>query len=155
MNSEADRIAKWYLYQCLDDSSIVTDPDLGGHHWSLFLQDKKVVKNIDSAVADYIHGRRLRSHLSSWYGWTKEVCNEIDWESMAKISKTDTAGDTLWKMKMASGFVPVGKRMLLCKQWTNDKCPRCLSYTEDIPHMLSCNEAGAALTRQRRIKSFR
>lgn len=45
--------------------------------------------------------------------------------------------------------------MLLCKQWTNDKCPRCQSHVEDIPHMLSCLEAGAALTRQRRIQSFR
>lgn len=80
------------------------------------MQGNKIVKNIDTSIVDHNHGSELKDHISLKNAWSREDLNFVDWQTLELVSRCDCAGDTLWKMKMASGFVPVGLRMLLCKQ---------------------------------------
>ena len=155
MNSEVDLMAKQFLSHCIQNPDISIKETLGGIHWSLIINGHVVVKNIDTAIQEQIHGSQLRAHLCTKYEWSQEMCDRIDWPSIARASSSDTTSDSLWKMKMASGFVPTGNRMLLYKKWKNDLCPRCRSCQETISHMLSCNEAGATIARMKRIREFK
>ena len=155
MNSDADMVAKRYLSQCIEDPTITIEEDVGGLHWSLSILGHKIVKNIDEAINAHIHGRRLRKHLSSKYKWDEVLVNRIDWDSIQRTSGGDTTSESLWKMKMASGFVPTGDRMMMYKKWDSNLCPRCRSCPETIQHMLSCNESGASIARMARIRDFK
>ena len=108
LNDETDGVAKQHLTACISEPQHSVPQDFGGRHWSVFLGNKKLVKEIDAPIASYIHGRKLENHISMRHGWCKSACNDIDWKSIARVSKSDSASDTLWKMKMSSGFVPVG-----------------------------------------------
>ena len=116
MNSDADIVAKRYLSQCIHDPTIIIAEDVGGHHWSVSLHGHKVVKNIDAAINEHIHGRRLQLHLRNKYRWSERIMQRIDWDSIRRVSSGDTTAESLWKMKMASGFVPTGVRMMLYKK---------------------------------------
>ena len=154
LNSDADCLAKEFLSRCISDSTIHSPLLLGGKHWSLILQGQKIVKNINASIVNHIHGSELRAHICLKNNWEREELDYIDWQSIERVSRYDSASDNLWKMKMASGFVPVGTRMLLCKQWKNAKCPRCQRCDEDVQHLLSCQELGALLTRKLCIRNI-
>lgn len=89
------------------------------------------------------------------HGWTIRDLDLVDWESLRLVSKSDTAADNLWKMKMASRFVPVGKRVLLYGKWDNSLCPCCSKCEETVEHLLCCQELGSQLLRRQKIREFR
>ena len=152
INARADQLAKLYLSQCIDDPSIQVSQFLGGKHWSLVLDGKKVTKCIDDNISMHIHGRALKKHLAIRNRWDESAVNSVDWDTMSRVSKHNTHSETIWRMKMASGFVPVGTRMTLVKKWESDICPRCKLCPETIEHMLVCSFHGAATSRCKNIQ---
>ena len=116
--------------------------------------DKKVVKHIDEAITGHVHGSKLKTRIARKHGWTIRDLDLVDWESLRLVTKSDTAADNLWKMKMASRFVPVGKRMLLYRKWDNSLCPCCSKCEETVEHLLCCQELGSQLLRRQKFESF-
>ena len=151
MNSEADALAKRYLRFCIDNPEINISQHLGGSHWSVWCGDRKIVKDIDAEMTRYIHGSKLKAHITQRKGWSKETLECVDWDTMSSVCKSDTCSDTIWKMKIASGFVPVATRMVLNKQWDSNVCPRCGSSIENMEHLLACPMPEAAKLRKKQM----
>lgn len=133
MNSEADAIAKRYLRKCIENPEIHISQNLGENHWSVWCGNHKIVKDIDAEVTRYIHGTKLKAHI-----WTTEMIECVDWDTMSLVCKSDNCNDTIWKMKIASGFLPVATRMVINKEWDTDVRPRCSSGAENIEPLLAC-----------------
>ena len=154
MNAEADGLAKRYLSFCIMNPEVNISQDLGGCHWSVWCGNKKLVKDIDGRITRHIHGTKLRLHVAAKKGWRLEDLDIVDWDALECVSKSDTSGDTLWKMKVASGFVPVATRMVMTKQWDSNVCPRCQCDVENVEHLLVCNHNGAKTIRDSHIQSM-
>ena len=154
MNSEADALAKRHLRFCIDNPEINISQHLGGSHWSVWCGDRKIVKDIDAEMTRYIHGSKLKAHITQRKGWSKETLECVDWDTMSSVCKSDTCSDTIWKMKIASGFVPVATRMVLNKQWDSDVCPRCGSSIENMEHLLACPMPEAAKLRKKQMNKM-
>ena len=154
MNAEADAVAKRYLGFCIHNPEVVISQHLGGTHWSVWCDGRKIVRDIDRNITRYIHGSRLIKHVQDKKGWSKVEVDSVDWETMERVSNTNTTSETLWRMKVASGFVPTANRMTMTKHWDSDICPRCNSHSENLEHLLTCGSAEAVKIRERDIVEF-
>ena len=154
MNAEADAVAKRYLGFCIHNPEVVISQHLGGTHWSVWCDGRNIVRDIDRNITRYIHGSRLIKHVQDKKGWSKVEVDSVDWETMERVSNTNTTSETLWRMKVASGFVPTANRMTMTKHWDSDICPRCNSHSENLEHLLTCGSAEAVKIRERDIVEF-
>ena len=155
MNHEADGIAKWYLHKCEENPEISISQHLGGVHWSIWCGDTKLVGEFDKKIVEHIHGSRLITHIANKKGWTESKIQSVDWEAIRLTSSSNSCGDTLSKMKVASGFAPVAKWMVITKQWESDACPRCGSHVENLEHLVACGHVGAQAIRRTNILDFK
>lgn len=149
MNTEADAVAKRYLGFCIHNPEVVISQHLGGKHWSVWCDDWKIVRDIDRTITYHIHGSRLITHVQEKKGWSISETKTVDWETIERVSNSNTTGETLWRMKVASSFVPTANRMTMTKMWESDTCPRCTCHVENLEHLLTCYSSEAVKIRER------
>ena len=154
MSHEADGIAKWYLRLCIANPEITISQNLGGEHWSIWCSGDKIIGDVDSKLVSHIHGTQLKEHVASKKGWSKEQIQLVDWEAIRLVSKHSSLGDTLWRMKAASGFAPVATKTVLTKQWDCDSCPRCKTHIENLEHLVGWGHIGAHSVREKKMLDF-
>ena len=152
MNAEADTLAKRHLSFCIENPEITISQNLGGVHWSVWCGNNKLVRDIGGQITRHVHGNNLKLHIARKKGWSEDELDIVDWDTVGWVSKSDTCSDTMWKMKVASGFVPVANRMVMTNQWDSDLCPRCQSHVENMEHLLACHSAGAKELRESHIQ---
>ena len=74
--------------------------------------------------------------------------DNIDWEIIEKALAKKSHGFHTWFSKHHSGWCGIGKNMKQWGFWTSDKCPCCLTHSEnDTKHMFKC--------RNQEMKDFR
>ena len=137
MNHEMDLLAKAYLTHCLQFPQAVNQ-DFAGNCWSVWLDSKKVVKEIDKQVIDHIHGRDLKRLWIKKGRLTCEDIENIDWDAIRYGVKDRTHADSIFMTKLDSKFLPVGTKLLQRREWEKDTCRICEKESEDIQHIFSC-----------------
>jgi len=137
MNHEMDLLAKAYLAHCLQFPQAVNQ-DFAGNCWSVWLDSKKVVKEIDKQVIDHIHGRDLKRLWIKKGRLTCEDIENIDWDAIRYGVKDRTHADSIFMTKLDSKFLPVGTKLLQRREWEKDTCRICEKESEDIQHIFSC-----------------
>ena len=154
MNEDMDQLAKSFLRHCIEKKSFEIKSDFQSQFWSMSINGRKIVRNVDKTITEWIHGNELKNFLIKKERLTNISDRMIDWTALNNNGRTKTHADTLWCMKLDSQFIPVGKWMLRCDEWSDDVCPICQSEEETIEHLFQCECEKAKAIRHKHIETF-
>ena len=108
INEEMDALAKEYLRCCDENESYETHGDIESHFWSIWIDGKKIVRQIDETIKYHIHGKSLLKFLKGKGRLTDTMKSLVDWKALKKSSYYRTHADQLWCTKVDSGFFTNG-----------------------------------------------
>jgi hypothetical protein len=112
--------------------------------FSITIEGAKVGKLNRAAFYDSSHGKteaipywQARQHLPD------EAILNINWTAITHAMAAWPFGKRRWLAKHLAGFSATGRVMRRRKEWTHDRCPRCLAPDEDAFHVVACRDPRA------------
>ena len=138
MNSWADEKAGEFLQYCMAHEKSTFIADICSDRWSVWIEKKKVTKQLDSAIIDHIHGKALIRHLGIKYHIPKIAIRLVDWSALAASIKGIPLAERIWAIKFSANACPVGEVMFWRKQWSSPNCPMCQDVKEKLIHIFQC-----------------
>ena len=70
---------------------------------------------------------------------TTSQFDSVDWNTIERSLSGKSHGFHTWFSKHHSGWCGIGKNMKRWRFWTTNKCPCCLTHSEnDTKHMFKC-----------------
>lgn len=143
LNVEMDFTAKELWAEGKRQQRIGRDT-LAGEPWSVWIEYRKLTRNVDEQVYDFIHGKNLQKH------WTEkehprlspESFGIVDWAGTEQAMKAAPSTRRQWISKHVSGFCSVGRQAKRWKIRDSDKCPRC-GQEETTTHVWLCPNPAA------------
>jgi hypothetical protein len=103
--------------------------------WPVYLEGTKVTSNLRNTLIAWCQKRKAHFYWEKKLG--SRICNEIDWETVAKINKAIGPQKQRWLSKHATGICGVRKMMQQMGKATSAVCPRC-NEVETAEHVWRC-----------------
>ena len=143
LNIEMDLAAKIYWEQAIEQD-LRPQVELDGEPWSIWLNDKKLVKELRNTIYDELHSRPLRQY------WTARThpkmstttYDSVDWDGMEKAMKAAPSTHQIWVSKHNAGVFSHGRNAKRWRLRTNDYCPWC-GEKETADHIAQCIDPAA------------
>ena len=142
INHDMDLLAKGYLNHCKAYPLNISN-ELSNDNWTVWLDNKKIIKNIDKHITDWIHGKKLKQYWVKKGRFSQQILDIIDWTALEDSVKQRTHADAVWATKLDSHFIPVGERLHLIGEWDNPSCKVCGNSKESIGHLFNCTHERA------------
>ena len=120
------------------DSTITTLPPIYTSYGNTKIM---IVSNLKKRLKKHIHRTDI---LEYWKHHGKPIDNpNISIETFHHAASNIPCYLRLWITKWSSGICGVGKWMLIWKEQTHSKCPRCLANDETVDHVIHCQHPDA------------
>ena len=91
---------------------------------------------------------KAKAFLCTQRGWTPSQFDSVDWKAIDDTLSHKTSGFKIWLAKQHSNFCATRVQLHRYKESDNDKCPSCLTASENADHLCRCpNEESTQLLR--------
>jgi hypothetical protein len=139
LNIEMDQLAKQTLKNCTDNPTMF---DVDGSPWSIWINGKKIVKDISVHIYNKVHGPSALNYWEKHGKFPNEYEKDINWEGVGSTFKALPLPRRWFITKHLAGMCGVGKFLVRWKEKETACCPRCGEY-EDARHVWLCNNVDA------------
>jgi hypothetical protein len=105
--------------------------------WALYLEGRKIVKNVDVSIREYIYKPKIQDQWHKKERIHREHFEEVTWETMKKVMKTASIQTKQWIIKRAANECGSNSILFQRSQRADDKCPFCGERETPI-HVYQC-----------------
>jgi len=82
---------------------------LPGNPWGCYVDNHRIVKQLDSMIRAAINGRETLEYWSQWKNLLVDKLKQVDWSSLERAMKTVPIGKCRWASKQMLGHFAHGK----------------------------------------------
>ena len=107
-------------------------------HVALYIDGHKLSTDISHPLRMECSRIQAKKFLCSRRGWTAAQFDAVDWSALNNTLSTKSTGFRMWLAKQHSNFCASRVQMFRYKQSEDDKCPSCLSASENADHLCRC-----------------
>jgi hypothetical protein len=141
-NVLCDNIAKAFYTQC-QQAKIVPVTTILDDKWGVTVPGMPISCLDEDELYAHCWGSTTVNYWNEKFEWTARSVNAVDWVLLDAIFSSLPLTDKRRTIKMASGHLGVGRKMLLWGFQPTDECPRCDAPDETNIHVLCCPDPRA------------
>ena len=112
---------------------------LPGEKWQLFLEDRKVYKNIQSQIYDHLSRITILPYWTRKDRISQEAAEQVNWDAMGIAMQQSSPRQRQWITKRASRECGANSVLFRRKAKPSDTCPFC-NQEETVLHVLRCQD---------------
>ena len=117
-------------------------------HCAILIDKHKLPSDISQPVRFECSKLTAKEFLCTRRGWSQAQFDEVNWSALDIALTSKTSGFRIWLAKQHSNFCATRVQMHRCKESDDDKCPSCLTASENADHLCRCpNEERTQLLR--------
>ena len=152
LNVQCDSLAKHAVStatKCWQTGTHLPDTNLLPlEHCALYANNNKLSSDILHPLRFECSKIKAKEFLCTQRGWTMDQFDSVDWDSIDDALSKKTTGFKIWLAKQHSNFCATRSQLHRYNESDNDKCPSCLSASENADHLCRCpNEERTQLLR--------
>ena len=155
MNIQCDAMAKAFWNSTRYDQDICQDRKVNKEGWTLKINGMYQTSLNRNKLYDASYGEEIsvpyeEKRIPLEYGHIEDINRDAIGQAISEFPRSQRQ----WITKQLSGTNATGKVMKRRQQWTQDRCPLCLTALEDSDHILKCKAKTAKDTWRQAVKEL-
>ena len=122
--------------------------------WSVHIEGRRVVEDIDSTLRKHIHDKKLRKHWAETNQLPEANQKQFNWEAIEHATRNENRTRTIGVVKLFSGNLATNATMKKWRFREDDSCPRCGQAQENEYHVLKCQQPSAVLRWEKKVEQL-
>lgn len=153
INVECDHLADAALLQGLE-SGIYIDRVLPDEDLVMIVDGSKIAGATTTAIYRSWGREVARDHFNTKHIIREDLFDEVDWNSIEKVSKSVPEMYSVWLTKHVSGFCGTNHMLNTIYGDVIDQCPNCGIHPERARHIAYCPDSGRTATYQMSVQTL-